>query len=172
LADLRAEVQELVDREQIRDVFSRFALAMDTQDWDLLDSVFSAEAVVDHSLEGWDGPQAITWTGHDEVMRMMEEGVGRHVAAQHLITNHLVTVEGDRARAVAYLHSVHLDDGNRPDDHGDHGAWYLTRLVRTPGVGWQFSWMKHTSIWFAGAMQPGGPVTQPAIDEVRAFLQG
>src|SRR2546423_6563416 len=96
-APLSDRLRELEDREKIGETFSRFAFAMDVQDWDLLGDVFTADAVVDHRHATFSGVVSDIWTGHGEVMAKMRQGISRHVASQHLITNHLVRFEGDRA---------------------------------------------------------------------------
>src|SRR5258708_37423754 len=142
LDELRAEVRALRDRAAIQDLFSQFAAGMDAQDWDLLGGVFSNDVVVDHTAEVWGrGRVEELWTGIDHVMERMKAGVSRHFVAQHMITNHRITIDGDRAGAVAYLHSVHLDDPQQPERHEDHGAWYLCELKRMP-AGWRISRMK------------------------------
>ena len=158
LDELRFEVRRLADRESIRDVFTRFAAAMDGQDWDLLATVFADDAVFDHSVEGWNGHESAVWTGQPRIRAEVEAGAGRHFASHHVITNHRIELDGDRARVVAYLHSVHLDDPLRPDVHADHGAWYLAALVRR-AAGWRISWLTHKSLWADHEYQPPGPVT-------------
>ena len=51
--ELRAEVRRLRDRLDITELFHHFAAGMDTQDWSLLESVFSDDAVFDHTAEHW-----------------------------------------------------------------------------------------------------------------------
>jgi hypothetical protein len=172
IAALRDEVRRLTDRDRIRTVFDDFAAGMDVQDWELLGSVFSADAVVDHSRQTWDGHRDEIWSGHAEVMDRMRAGVSRHFAGQHVVTNHRIWLNGDRARAVAYLHSVHVDDLDHPERHGDHGAWYLSELVRDASApqGWRIRWMKHVTVWTAADMTADGPITLADVDEVRRHI--
>jgi hypothetical protein len=162
------EIRALRDAEEIREVFARFAMGMDAQDWDLLRSAFSEDVVVDHSHRSWDGPVEDLWVGIDEVMARMRDGVSKHFVSHHIITNHRARIEGDRARATTYLHSVHLDDPRQPAQHEDHGAWYLSELVRTDS-GWRIARLKHIPIW-REHMPASGPVTAEDIEEVRTFL--
>jgi hypothetical protein len=169
LEDLRKEVQRLVDREAIRDVFITFAAAMDGKDWALLETIWTDDAIYDHSAFTWEGLTANVWRGKADIMKRTIEGVSRHVAAHHIVTNHRMTIRGDGARAVVYLHSVHLDDPQRADAHGDHGAWYFAELART-AAGWRIHWLAHQPIWYAGLLKPQGPVTPEIVDRVRTFL--
>jgi hypothetical protein len=170
LDTLTATVNRLADRAAIIDLFSQFAAAMDVQDWDLLADVFSDDAIVDHSMETWDGEVEELWVGIDEVMAKMRDGISRHASGHHMITNHRVTIDGDHARAVAYLHSVHLDDAQHPEVHGDHGGWYLCDLVRA-GAGWKVARMKHVYLWRDGTMAPTGPTTDAQMKEMMTYLR-
>jgi SnoaL-like protein len=172
LDELRTEVARLRDRAAIQDLFAQYGAAMDAQDWELLRDVFAPDIVVDHTAERWgEGRVTDEWHGIDEVMKRMKEGVSRHFVSHHMMTNQRVELDGDTARAVTYLHSVHLDDPQKPDEHGDHGAWYLSELVRTAD-GWKISWLKHTAVWFAANMRPGGPATRVDVEEMRDHLRG
>jgi hypothetical protein len=169
--DLAARVRRLEDKEEIVELMHSFAAAMDVQDWDLLRSVFAPDIAVDHTAEHWNRGKVVeVQKGLDEVMRVMKAGVSRHFVSHHIITNHRIVVDGDRARASCYLHSVHVDDPQRPTEHDDHGAWYIVELARTP-KGWKMEYLKHTSLWNAEKMKALGPVTKPDIAEFRDHLR-
>ncbi|MGH2492835.1 MAG: nuclear transport factor 2 family protein [Candidatus Limnocylindria bacterium] len=170
LDDLRAEVRRLSDREAIRDLFITFAAGMDSKDWDLISTIWADDAIFDHSQFGWEGLSEDVWRGKQQIMKRTIEGVSRHFTAHHIMTNHRMTIDGDRAKAVVYLHSVHLDDASKPAEHGDHGAWYLAELVRTP-EGWKIWRLSHHPIWFSGILQPKGPANQQAVDRMRDHLK-
>lgn len=169
-SDLRAQVRTLMDREAIRDLFITFAAAMDGKDWELLDTVWSDDAVYDRSAMTWDGFTEDAWRGRVDIMKQMVEGVSRHFAAHHILTNYRIRIDGDRARAVVYLHSVHLDDPQKPEEHGDHGAWYLGELIRTTH-GWKIRRLAHEPVWYGGVMRPRGPATQQLVDKMSGFLK-
>jgi hypothetical protein len=170
IGDLRAKVRMLEDREAIRDVFITYAAAMDGKDWDLLGTVWADDVVFDHSAYVWDGLSEAIWRGKADVMKQTVAGVSRHFTAHHILTNHRMRIDGDRAKAVVYLHSVHLDDPLKPEEHGDHGAWYLAELVRRPD-GWKIRRLTHMPVWFSGVMRASGPATQQLTDTMRDFLK-
>jgi ketosteroid isomerase-like protein len=172
LDELRAEVRYLSDREAIRDVLTTFATAMDAQDWELLASVWTDDAIFDRTRQGpvsADDPDGM-WRGKQEIMAQMMAGVSRHFTSHHVLANHRISLDGDRAKAVSYMQSVHLDDPTKPAEHGGKGGWYLTELVRTPD-GWKLTLMSHTPVWFAGTMQPTGPVTAEDVQRLRTQLR-
>jgi hypothetical protein len=163
IEDLRAEVRRLSDRLEITDLFYRFAAGMDGQDWALLESV-------DHTGTHFGkGVVEELQHGREEVMEVMKKGVSRHFVSHHVITNPRIKLDGDRARAVTYLTSVHLDDSEKPRTHEDHGAWYLAELVRTK-QGWRMKYIKHISLWKTN-MDPLGPVTKEEVEEYRGYLK-
>lgn len=169
LDELRREVGRLADREAIRDVFAAFAAAMDGKDWALLETVWTDDAVYDHSAFTWDGLEEVVWRGKDEIVRRTIEGVSRHVASHHIVSNHRMRIDGDGARAVVYLHSVHLDAAERADEHGDHGAWYFAELVRVRDR-WQIRWLAHQPVWYSGQLRPRGPIDDEVVARMRRFL--
>lgn len=170
-ATIARDVRELLDRALIEEVIHQWAASMDVQDWDLMNDAFADEIVVDHTEERYGQGRVIeVQRGRAEVIPVMVAGVSRHFVSHHIVTNHRIKVEGDSGRAVSYLHSVHTDEPDRPDQHEDHGAWYLFRFVRA-GDRWRISYIKHTSLWNASGMKPRGPVTKTDIEEMRAFLR-
>ena len=63
-------------------------------------------------------------------------------ATQHIITNHVVTIDGDRATCVAYVQAQHFN----PQGMYTVGGYYTNTLVRTP-EGWKISKLKLTPTW-------------------------
>ena len=45
-------IQEISDRIRINDLLVRYTLAIDTKDYDLLDTVFQPDATVDYTTSG------------------------------------------------------------------------------------------------------------------------
>jgi hypothetical protein len=167
--ELASKVQWLADREAIAELFTRFSGSADVQDWDALANCFSPDIVFDRSHPTWDGHTDEAWVGLEQVMEGCRADGSRHFLGHHMITNHRCVIDGDTARAVAYLHSVHVDDPARPTDHYAHGAWYLTELTRVDER-WMFSYMKHVVVWWPEQLRPYGPMAEGQRTEVREFL--
>ena len=168
--DLRSTVNWLADRAAICDVFSQFTAGGDVHDWDVVADCFAPDAVIDLSRPAWNGTNDV-WAGVDEVMSNLKAGLSKHFVQHHMVTNHRCVIDGDRARAVAYLRSSHLDDPDQPTDHKDQGAWYLTELTRFGGR-WKISYLKPISVWWSHERPSGGPLADTMLVEMRDFLDG
>jgi hypothetical protein len=72
-------------------------------------------------------------------------------ATQHMITNHVITLEGDHATCVAYVQARHhLPNEKGNSDQVTYG-YYTNRLVRTV-EGWKIRGRKLTVRWNEGNM--------------------
>jgi 3-phenylpropionate/cinnamic acid dioxygenase small subunit len=123
--------QDVSDRMTIQDLLIRYALAIDTKDWALLDTCFVADAEIDYTATGGKkGP-------YPEVRKWLEEALSPFAVTMHCIGNTSVELEGDRARARTYLWNPM---GFKKADGDLHwftvSAHYVDELVRT-GDGWR-----------------------------------
>src|SRR5690606_30061960 len=87
------KLQYVLDRIEIEDVLRRYATAMDTGEMELFDDIFTEDAVCDYTQSG--GPK----TSYPELRDWLVEGMKRFTHWQHLLSNLVVTVDGDRATA-------------------------------------------------------------------------
>lgn len=121
----------MADREDIVDLLNLYGFAMDTRRWDLFDRIFTPDVVADY------GPTS-SWTDR---ARFKADFGGFHAlfdATQHVMTNHLVRVEGDRALAHTYgsWRLVRHAAGDPPV--WDGSGWYDDALVRG-AEGWRIA---------------------------------
>lgn len=119
----------MADREDIIELVNLYGFAMDTRRWNLFDRIFAEDVAADY------GPTS-SWTDR---RRFKVDFGGFHElfdATQHVMTNHLVRVEGDRAFAHTYgsWRLVRHAAGDPPV--WDGSGWYDDRLVRRPD-GWR-----------------------------------
>jgi 3-phenylpropionate/cinnamic acid dioxygenase small subunit len=116
--------------EAITRVLVRYATSIDTRDWDLFRSCFTADAVTDYEDIGH-------WTDLDGIASFMERSHAGFDSTNHSLSNFVIDVEGDTATARCWVHVVlvHRDDP---------GAWidavgrYDDTLERTPH-GWRIA---------------------------------
>ncbi len=83
------------DREEIIQLINLYGLAMDTQRWDLFDRIFTADVDADYGATSH-------WTDRTSFKRDFGSFHELFDATQHVMTNHLVTVDGDQAHSHTY----------------------------------------------------------------------
>lgn len=139
------DLQHLIDRTEIADLVSRLGRCLDERDFEGLRALFTADAEV--------ATPGGTAAGHDA---LVAQARARHSAAagiQHVVTNLLVDLEGDRADVRANLLVAFADDGPRDPAPFVLGEVYRFALRRTEG-GWRFTRLSSTPTWSLNAPAP------------------
>ena len=122
---------ELITREEIRDVLYRYCRAVDRGDRELLKSVYHADATDNHGTFRGSGMEFA-----DHIVDAMDEV--NHVG-QHHITNILMEIEGDAAAVESYFLAFHpWFSSSAGGQHNFVGGRYLDvraapRPMRRPG---------------------------------------
>ncbi len=135
------DLQTISDRIEIADLLTRYAHAVDTQDWDLWKSLFTADATIDYSSVGGASGDAET------VAAWLEASLAMFEMTQHLISNLDVTINGDSAsvRAMFYNPMKFADGG----PFFSTGGFYNHQLVRTDD-GWKSRELVEEFMWSEG----------------------
>jgi len=142
-----ADLAELADRLAIQSLLVRYAWAIDTKDWALLDSVFTPDAFLDYSSNpgGAKGP-------YPEIRAWLEASLAYFPMTQHLVTNIDVVVDGDAATARTLVYNpMGAATREGPLHHFFLGGRYDDRLVRT-AQGWRIAERVETIMWFDGTL--------------------
>jgi 3-phenylpropionate/cinnamic acid dioxygenase small subunit len=140
------KLQCLLDRAAISDVQLRYATGVDTRDWPLYRSCFTDEIETDFTSPMGGEPRRLKADRWVETMRRTISGLA---ATQHMITNHVITIEGDEATCVAYVQARHhLPNESGASDQTMFG-YYTNRFVRTAD-GWKIRACKLTVTWNTG----------------------
>jgi hypothetical protein len=121
-------LQEISDRMEITDLLARYSAAIDGRDWDALDVLFTADAVIDYSEMG-----GIRGT-LPEQKAFLAENVPVFPVSQHLAATSTFDFDGDtaRVRTICFNPMVVTDE----QQVLFCGLWYRDELVRTPD-GWR-----------------------------------
>ncbi len=152
-------LQSLLDKEAIRDLVMAYSRGVDRQDFALLRSLYTEDAIEDDHGGAYSGPAEgyVDWL--ERVMVRVEN-------SSHMIHNHTIALEGpDRAQGEVYLsgHSrLRLDEGGFEDL--THGMRYLDHYAKTNGR-WRFARRTIIVDWLtAGPSQwaPDRPDTRDA----------
>jgi hypothetical protein len=118
-------VNELADKFQIQELMSRYCYAVDFRQFDDLRTVFTGDVEAKYVLSplglGFDD---VSLSGVDAVVEWLRSVLPNlgDPAPRHAMTNHLIELDGDRARSRSYL-------------AGGTGL-YTVEHVRTP-EGWR-----------------------------------
>ncbi|WP_197516387.1 nuclear transport factor 2 family protein [Mycobacterium sp. E2497] len=130
-----------------------YALAVDTQQWDLFDDVFTPDAVVDFG-------GGTRWTDLSTLTTAFAKIHTPYLATCHTTTNHVVTATAEHAHCLSYVHGRFFAD--QPEGSiFESGGWYDDRLTCTP-QGWRISHRTCRTIWSAGNPKVMGLDAEPA----------
>lgn len=115
-----------IDRIEIHELLNRYAHAIDFMDWELLEEVFTEDAVADYSSAGEYVEVDSVREGRDRIIEYYEAALAPFAGVLHFMTNHLVEIDGDRARTRSYMHVLNVGMGG------------IYRCVcRRTGAGWR-----------------------------------
>jgi 3-phenylpropionate/cinnamic acid dioxygenase small subunit len=125
--------QEMSDRLEIQDLFTRYCFAIDDRDWDALDALFTPDAKIDYTATGGAaGPLG-------EIKLWLAEALGGCGMSQHMVALPLLTIDGDTAKSRMILFNpMMMGDGQGNETTFFVGVWYHDKLVRTAD-GWRIS---------------------------------
>jgi 3-phenylpropionate/cinnamic acid dioxygenase small subunit len=141
--------QQLSDRAEITDVVIRYAWAIDTKDWDLLDTCFMPDAYLDYSSNP--GGKA---GAYPEIRAWLARMMSAFPVTQHLMANTEVVLDGDRATARTMVTNPQGAATREGPLHFFYvGGRYDDEFVRTPD-GWRIARRVETLLWFAGSLPP------------------
>jgi len=138
------DLQEISDRLEIEALLIRYTRAIDTGDWDRLDTVFTPDAAIDYTATG--GISA----SYAEVKPWLAKMLPLFPRRMHTLGQVDTRVDGDTAVVAAYFHNPM---GMPQDEGADHlvefGGIYHHDLVRTPD-GWRSRRLLEELVWKRG----------------------
>ena len=139
------DLQEISDRLEIEGVLIRYTRAIDSGEWDLLDTVFTPDAEIDYTESGGIAdtyPAVKPWLA--EVLPAF------FPKRMHSLAQIAVTFDGAEALATAYFHNpMPMDDGAGGTKVVEFGGLYHHTLVRTAG-GWRSRKLHEEIVWKRG----------------------
>lgn len=124
--------QDIADRAAISDVVISYATALDTRDWALLRSILLDPVHIDYT--SFD-PALDRRMPADDWVENVKQLAGFD-ATQHISSNHVHSLDGDRASCVSYMQAGHFLKRPEGDYHCFLYGHYINNLVRTSG-GWK-----------------------------------
>jgi hypothetical protein len=125
----------MTDREEIIDLTIRYATAIDSEQYQLLSTVFTVDADLDYGEVG-------KWTGAAEITEFMDTAHAGAANTLHRMSNQVVDVLGDTATARTYVDALILG----PEGSGVNAiGYYDDQAVRTAD-GWRINKRTFTSV--------------------------
>lgn len=123
---LKQIVRELADKEAIRELAHRYADAVWREDADAVVQLFTEDGQMDTSLEDpIKGRDAL----HAAFLRLIDGA-----DLQPFVHNHIIDLDGERAKGVCYIDLRSVQDGKSMMGSG----YYEDRYVRVEGE-WKFA---------------------------------
>lgn len=130
-------IQELLDREAIRDLHVTYAFLVDEHRWDEAAALFLPDAVAD-----W-GPTRACVAGRDAITAHFTQRVAPvSQLTRHMMTEMRIAVDGDRAKAACYMFGC----GTKRTSGGPVPVWTLGRydndVCRAADGAWRFAHLR------------------------------
>jgi hypothetical protein len=139
---------ELEDRLAIIELVGRLSLTIDGKDWNEMAQLFTDTVYHDRtSLTGGE-PTTLPVAEFVEGWRQTLQGMD---AVHHQITNHVISLDGDRATCAANMQGTHVLANASGGPMWTVGGRHDYQLRRTPG-GWRIAGLTFTLQWATGNM--------------------
>lgn len=125
-------LQQLIDREAIRDLVLLYSRAIDRKDVELLRDLYTEDATDSHG-DSFDGPA-------EGYCDFIEQSLPYMPYSGHHVCNHMVNVEGDEGNGEVYALAYHVipgKDGSREEDF--MAVRYIDNYRRCADGKWRFS---------------------------------
>lgn len=140
------DTTHFVDHVIIPQLISRMLLLVDARRWDEVTGLFTDSVRVDYTSL-WGGEPQVQ--GAAELVAGWRQTIGHLDATQHLVGNHVVTIDGEHATCAANVQGTHVLANPSGDPTWTVGGRYDVALDRT-AAGWRVSALTLTVQWTAG----------------------
>ncbi len=132
-------VRRLADESAFRDLIHSYAFGLDRQDWDLWQSIFLDEVIIDMTdVEPEPRPRLLPIEKH---VRAVTRMFANFDGTQHFIGSHRYAIDGDRAVITAHMRAEHWLTSERGGDKYTMFGTYIDEAVRTSD-GWKLAKVK------------------------------
>jgi hypothetical protein len=136
IAALRSELNELQDKEAIRERLDRYVFLLDSAQWSKIPEEIFTEDGVDFHLPEADPP--VIPRGRRQLLEFFESMMPNFVRTQHMLGNSRIEVGGDEAQSRTYAHIMLWNAGEPQGEPFEYvlAVAYDDRWRRTE-KGWQ-----------------------------------
>ena len=116
------------DRLAVIETLDRYAVALDSRDWSLLDLVFTPDATGDFG--------AYRCASREKIQQLVRNMLGGCGPTQHLLGVYRIEISGHEATSTCKVRAHHVGRGAQAQLEYECFGEYRDRLVRTPD-GWR-----------------------------------
>jgi hypothetical protein len=138
----------IADRLDIIELISSLSINLDARDWGAVRGLFTDEVYSDRT--SLFGGEPVT-LGADEFVEGWRQSLDNLDDVNHLVANHVITLEGDKAKCAANMQGVHVFHNPSGDDMWNVGGRHDYQLQRT-AAGWRIAGLTFTISWATGNM--------------------
>ncbi len=127
-------LQELIDKDAIRELVLLYSRAIDRKDVELLRDLYTQDATDTHG-DSFDGPA-------DAYCEFIEQALPYMPYSGHHVCNHMISVEGDEANGEVYALAYHVipnQSGDGTSDEDFMAVRYIDNYRRCDDGKWRFS---------------------------------
>ncbi|HVX23196.1 MAG TPA: nuclear transport factor 2 family protein [Acidimicrobiales bacterium] len=142
-------LQRLIDQEAVTRLVLTWMDGIDTRSYDAVRSAWADEQEVEFVGFPAGSPLSSGRYETDRRTHGLIAMISQFSSTQHLNTNHLVTVEGDRATCSCYVLATHHMDIERGEPWSTIGARYDLEAARLEGA-WKLTKLRWTRLWSSG----------------------
>ncbi len=133
---------QLRDRSSITDVVNSVGTLADLGRYSQLEQLFTEEVTVDYTSLF---PGEVQNIPREQLMTQWQSVLPGFDATQHMITNHQITINGNEAKAIAYVRATHKLDNRM----WVVGGYYVDELAKIDGV-WKLKSIQYNALYESG----------------------
>jgi len=143
-----ALIASLRDRIEVEELLTLYCTAIDSRDFELLDHVFTPNAVIDYTRSG--GLRAEL----PAVKEWLAKALAPFVVLQHMVSNFVIETSDDHGKSVcSYFNPMGLPQPDGGVKTFFCGGFYRDRLLRTP-AGWRICERVNDQRYRHGSLPP------------------
>ena len=143
--------QEMSDRLEIQDLLASYCDAIDSRNWDALDDIFAADAIIDYTAAG--GAKG----NLSETKTYLERALKQFSGMQHMLGLPVLKITADTATARTTTFNPMVIEREGKPHIFFVGLWYCDKLVRTE-QGWRISSRREEVSYFHNLPEDFAPV--------------
>jgi hypothetical protein len=148
-----ARLRELCDREEIRELVSRYAQQVSRRQSPA--HLFTDDGALVVRMPGFPVQEI---RGKAALEQMFHSTGSRPSLSMPAVHNHVISIDGDEAVGTSWI-ELHVTDENAPDGRAFAGSGYYEDRLRRVDGRWRFV-LRDANVLVVGAVQRANPITK------------